>query len=212
MLEMGQFDPQHNRRLTCTSRFRHYCCGDLHHPLHSGVPHPLHVPPQGHLPHQWGQRRGVLGVGRHGHHWNWPQLHRDHRREQEGMVHLTGWGQNVQTLSDSIRTSRNLGSSFGVQAEMWIGLYILNSLSIFLSWLGVCRVLYIFNLWIMCEQSVSSSVQIFFYLLWIETFTFARFFFVYFFIYLIICSNFDCIAYLYLRVLSFRLLKQFLRV
>lgn len=114
----------------CTSPFRHYCCGDLHHPVHSGVPHPLHVPPQGHLPHQWGQRRGVLGVGRHGHHWNRPQLHRDHRWEQEGVVHLAGWGQNVQTLSDSIRMSRNLGSSFAVQAEKWIGLYILNSLSI----------------------------------------------------------------------------------
>lgn len=31
---------------------RGHCCGDLHHPLHLGLPHSVYVPSQGHLPHQ----------------------------------------------------------------------------------------------------------------------------------------------------------------
>lgn len=68
--------------------------GDLHHPLHFGVPDPLHVPPQGDLSHQWGQRGRVSRERRRRHNEQWPQLHGDHRWEQEGMAYLSprGWG------------------------------------------------------------------------------------------------------------------------
>lgn len=73
---------------------RHHRSGDLHHPVHAGVPHPLHVPSQRHLPHQrgQGQRRVSRRVSRHGHHWHWQPG--DHRRIKEGVVHLTGSGRS----------------------------------------------------------------------------------------------------------------------
>lgn len=84
---------------------RCYCRGDLHHPLHSGVPDPLHVPPQRHLPHQrgQGQRRVRHGVRRHSHH-----RHRqpgDHRRIKEGVVHLTAGDGTLRDRKHFVRPS-----------------------------------------------------------------------------------------------------------
>lgn len=67
---------------------RHHRGGDFHHPLHAGVPGASHVPSQGLLPHQRGQRGGVCRLRWCSHHRERPRLHRDHRREQEGVVHL----------------------------------------------------------------------------------------------------------------------------
>lgn len=67
---------------------RHHCCRDLHHPLHPGVPHSLHVPPQGDLPHQWGQGGGVCRKRRCSHHEQWPQFYGNHWWEQKRVAYL----------------------------------------------------------------------------------------------------------------------------
>lgn len=76
----------------CCVLCRYHRRGDLHHLMYSGVPDPLHVPPQRHLPHQRGQgQRGAhRRIGGHGHHRH--RQPRNHRRVQEGVVHLTANG------------------------------------------------------------------------------------------------------------------------
>lgn len=78
---------------------RYHRSGDFHHPMYSGIPDPLHVPSQRHLPHQWGKRqRGVCrGIGRHGHHWHWQPW--NHWWIKERVVHLTT---NVRTLKEDM--------------------------------------------------------------------------------------------------------------
>ena len=85
---------------------RYHCSGDLHHLMYSGVPDPLHVPSQRHLPHQRGQeqRRVRRRIGRHGHHRHGQP--RNHRRIKEGVVHLTA---NGRTLREEVI---RLASSF----------------------------------------------------------------------------------------------------
>ncbi len=57
----------HNLNLISRSR-RHHRGGDFHHPLHAGVPGASHVPSQGLLPHQRGQRGGVCRLRWCSHH------------------------------------------------------------------------------------------------------------------------------------------------
>lgn len=64
-------------------------CGDLHHPLHLGLPLIRHMfRSQGHLPHQREAKGAESAESADAYHEQRPQLHRDHRREQKEWLHL----------------------------------------------------------------------------------------------------------------------------
>lgn len=102
-MERRRLSPECPCHLRYPSWFRYYCCGDLHRPVHVGVPDSLHDTPQENAPKRRVQRGRALGIGRHDYHRDWAQFHRDHWRKQEGMVHLTGW-EHAQITCGSIHT------------------------------------------------------------------------------------------------------------
>jgi len=105
----------------CCVLCRYHRRGDLHHLMYSGVPDPLHVPPQRHLPHQRGQgQRGAhRRIGGHGHHRH--RQPRNHRRVQEGVVHLTANGGTLREKVIGQATGRHRdGGGFNDQSqERW---------------------------------------------------------------------------------------------
>lgn len=126
---------------TLYSLNRYHRCGDIHHPLHAGVPDSLHVPPQGDLPHQWGKGSGVVRVRWCGHHRDGAALHRDHWGKQEGMVYLRNpCRQHLRRarVADSVslwvfEQDRGEGRGAGVSSyptQRYCTLYIVTGLSL----------------------------------------------------------------------------------